>query len=133
MHLQRCQDQPSKTLDQFYQNVVEHDGYGIAESGQAMLELIAGLRGLQNQWHVWGLTSHTRLCLLAHDTSASPWYVIVSALASRDYAIEYLMPAAVAPWTRAYVQGEARSTGQAIEMVIIAMRRSEGWPDMDRR
>jgi hypothetical protein len=91
-----------------------------------MLALIARLRALPDERCVWGLTSLQRLCLLAHDTYKSPWFVIVVAVSDR-YFIEYLMPAAVAPWPEARVQGEAGSEDEAIRMILIAMERSEGW------
>ena len=76
---------------------------------------------------MWGLTSHYRLALLAQDSSETPWFVIVSALDKRNYYVEYLMPKAIAPWPHAYVRGEARSEDGAVQMVLTAMEKSEGW------
>jgi hypothetical protein len=53
--------------------------------------------------------------------------VIVVAVDPTSYFIEYLMPAAAAPWPDARVQGEARSEDEAVRMILIAMERSEGW------
>jgi hypothetical protein len=131
MHLTRCTDQSSKTLDEFYGQATGHDDVVVREGGRAMLDLIARLCALPDERRVWGLTSHQRLCLLSSDTSASPWYVIVAALNHRNNFIEYLMPSVSAPWTNAYVRGEARSEDQAIEMVITAMDRSGGWRDVE--
>ena len=127
MNLERCKDQPSKTLDQFYERIATSDDELNRTSGNSMLALISRLRALPDERRVWGLTSHHRLCLLAHDTATSPWFVIVVAADPRSYFIEYLMPAAVAPWTDARVQGEARSEDEAVRMILIAMERSEGW------
>ena len=80
MQLERCTEQRD-TLDAFYAEVVAHD----ASTGQAMIDLIARLRDLDHPNRVWGLTSHTRLCLLAADDSSTPWYVIASALDKRNY------------------------------------------------
>jgi hypothetical protein len=97
------------------------------EIGRVMLSLIGRLRAFPDERQVFGLTSHLRLCLLADDTWKSPWYVIVSALDSRNYTVEYLMPQPVAPWPQAYVRGEARSEDDAVKMVLTAMEKSEGW------
>ncbi len=105
----------------------EHDGAVDREIGKTMLSLLARLRALPDGRHVWGLTSHYRLCLLSEDSSASPWFVIVSALDMRNYYVEYLMPERVAPWPHAYVRGEARAEDDAVQMVVTAMEKSEGW------
>jgi hypothetical protein len=127
MHLTGCQDQKSKTLDEFYTEVSQQDNHGSREGGEAMLNLIARLRTFPDRRRVYGLTSHHRLCLLAEDTYQSPWFVIISALDHRNYFVEYLMPKDVAPWSRAYVRGEAQTEDQAVQMVITAMEKSEGW------
>jgi len=127
MDLERCKDQPSKTLDEFYEQIATSGDEFDRTSGNSMLALIARLRALPDERCVWGLTSHHRLCLLAHDTYKSPWFVAVVAADPGTYFIEYLMPAAVAPWPEARVQGEARSEDEAIRMILIAMERSEGW------
>jgi hypothetical protein len=127
MDLQRCKDQPSKTLDEFYEEIATSDEEFNRTSGKLMLALISRLRALPDERCVWGLTSLHRLCLLAHDTYKSPWFVIVFAADPGSYSIEYLMPAAVAPWPDARVQGEARSEDEAIRMILVAMERSEGW------
>ena len=92
-----------------------------------MLDLIARLRALPDDRQVWGLTSHERLCLLATDSSASPWYVIVAALDSQNIFIEYLVPGDSAPWPNAYMRGEARSHDDAVRMIVTAMNESRGW------
>lgn len=123
MRLDKCTEQGSQTLDEFYAEVAVHN----VKCGEAMIELIARLRELDHPNHVWGLTSHTRLCLLAQDSSATPWYVIVEALSKRDYTVEYLMPPSIAPWPNARVHGGARSADAAVEMIVTAMDRSGGW------
>jgi len=122
MHITRCQDQKSKTLDEFYTEVSEN-------GGEAMLDLLTRLRALPDKRRVYGLTSLARLCLLAEDTYTSPWFVIVSALDKRNYFVEYLMPERVAPWPHAYVRGEARTEDDAVQMIVTAMERSEGWSE----
>lgn len=127
MKLIRSRDQKSKTLDQFYTEISQHDNPGSREGGKAMLDLIVRLRALPDERRVFGLTSHYRLCLLAKDSYKSPWLVIVSALDKRNYFIEYLMPKRLAPWPYAYVKGMARSEDDAVQMIMTAMENSEGW------
>jgi hypothetical protein len=124
MHLTRCQDQKRQTLEEFYTEPTEAV---TREGGQAMLALLARLRALPDERRVYGLTSLYRLCFLAEDTWQSPWFVIVAALNQRNYYIEYLMPERDAPWPRAYIRGEARSEDEAVQMILTAMERSEGW------
>lgn len=128
MHLTRCKDQKSATLDEFYTEVIEYDSRN-RTGGKAMLDLIARLRALPDKRQAFGLTSHYRLCLLAKDTYQSPWFVIVSALDSHNYFIEYRMPDDIAPWPEAMVRGEAGSEDAAVEMVLTAMEKSGGWAD----
>jgi hypothetical protein len=127
MILERCRDQKSTTLDEFYGELAGGSSHVTREGGAAMLKLIAALRAQHDDRRVWGLTSNYRLCLLAEDTYTSPWYVIVSALDQRNLFVEYLMPRRDAPWDRAYVKGEARSVDEAVHLVLIAMDRCEGW------
>lgn len=42
--------------------------------------------------------------------------------------VEYLLPAVQAPWPGAYVTGTAHSLDEALEMILIRMDRSGGWP-----
>ena len=127
MHLTHCQDQKKQTLEEFYTEVSQQDSVVCREGGRAMLDIIARLRALPNDRRVYGLTSHHRLCLLAENTYRSPWFVIISALDSRNYYVEYLMPTRIAPWPQARVRGEARSEDEAVQMILTAMEKSEGW------
>jgi hypothetical protein len=127
VQLQRCSDQRRKTLDEFYEEWIPR-GPAIGVDGRAMIDLIAALRACPDPRTAWGLTSHATLCLLAEDTARSPWYVKVIASSPGHICVEYLMPAATAPWPNAYVQGEARSVDEAVAMVLTAMDRCGGWP-----
>jgi len=129
MHLTRCHDQKPKTLDEFFTDMSQHDDLVISEGGKAMLALLGRLRVSPDVRQVYGLTSHYRLCLLAADSYKSPWFVIVAALDKRNYFVEYLMPERIAPWSQAYVRGEARSEDEAVQMIEIAMQKSEGWTE----
>jgi hypothetical protein len=126
MQLERCRDQAPQTIEEFYQWVASSDG-AVSHGGSAMLDLIARLRAAPDARRAWGLTSHTRLCLLASDTHTSPWYVIVSALDHRNFNVEYLMPSSLAPWPHARVTGEAQTVEEAVRKTFIAMERCEGW------
>jgi hypothetical protein len=127
MHLTRCKDQKRITLDEFYGEMRNSNEPITRKSGEVMLDLLARLRALPDDWRVFGLTSHNRLCLLSQDTCTSPWFVIVSAFDDRNYFIEYLMPEREAPWPHAYVRGEARSADDAARMIRTAMEKSGGW------
>jgi hypothetical protein len=127
MHLIRCKDQKRQTLDEFYSELGRSDRFVDQNIGGAMLDLIARLRALPGEQQLFGLTSHYRLCLLDEDDYTAPWRVIISAVDRRDYSIQYLMPVRLAPWPNASVRGEARSIEAAVEMIIIAMEKSEGW------
>ena len=129
MHLTRCQDQKSKTLDEFYTEISEHDGPVDREIGKTMLSLLARLRALQDERRVYGLTSHYHLGLHAEDSYKSPCFVVISALDSRNYFIEYLMPERIAPWPLAYIRGQAQSEDAAVRMILTAIEKSEGWSD----
>src|ERR1035441_1225379 len=116
-----------RRLDTFYSKLNQSEETVSRKIGKATLDLIARLRALPDQRRIYGLTSHYRLCLLAEDADSSPWSVIVTALDKQDYVIEYLMPKRIAPWPDAYVRGEARSEDEAVEMILTAMEKSEGW------
>src|SRR5580692_6595983 len=95
--------------------------------GEAMLDLIARLSALPDGRQVWGLTSHYHLGFHSENDYRSPSFVSIIADDKRNYWIEYLMPKRIAPWPAAYVKGTAQSVDQAVEMVLIAMDKSEGW------
>jgi hypothetical protein len=129
MYLTRCHDQKSKTLDEFFEDVRQQDHVLSREGGKAMLGLMGRLRALPDSRQMYGLTSHHRLCPLAADSYQSPWFVIISALDNRNYFVEYRMPDDVAPWPHAYVRGKARSEDDAVQMIVTAMEKSEGWSE----
>jgi hypothetical protein len=127
MHITRCQDQKSKTLEEFYTEQAQGAEPVSQRAGRTMLDLLSKLKALPDERRVYGLSSLYRLCLLAEDTWKSPWFVIISALDRSNYTVEYLMPEAVAPWPHAYIRGEARSEDDALKMILIAMENSKGW------
>jgi hypothetical protein len=126
MRLTLSSDQPSKTIDEFYQELASHGESVDQECGRAMLSLIANLRALPDEREVWALTSHYHMRLLSSDTYRSPWYVSVIAIGDQ-YSVEYRMPERLAPWPGAQVRGEADTEQEAVTMVMRAMDLSEGW------
>jgi hypothetical protein len=130
MMLARCTDQASETLDATYEAWARR-GVAIGTDGQAMLNLFAALRAEPDARTAWGLTSLGALYLLASDVASSPWYVKIFAPSYGGYQIEYLMPAASAPWPKAWVRGEAATVDEAVSMIRVAMDRSGGWATHD--
>jgi hypothetical protein len=128
MHLTRCHDQESKTLDEFYGELSRSDEI-TREGGETMLALMTRLRALSDERRVYGLTSPYHLYLLAQDSAEAPRFVTITALVTRYYVVDYLMPERVAPWPGATVRGETRSEDEAVQMVLTAMEKSEGWSE----
>ncbi len=127
MDITRCKSQSHATLDEFYGEMRDSDDPTTHESGETMLGLIARLKALPDERHVYGLTSHYTLCLLSQDTDTSPWFVKVAALDQQNYSVECLVPDREAPWPGAYVLGQAQSEDDAVHMIIKAMDISGGW------
>ena len=127
MHLTRCSDQNHQSLDEFYGEAAESKDPTTRGIGSAMLTLIGRLRNLEVSHHVWGLTSHYNLVLLADDSYTTPWFVTMLALDYRNYSVEYLMPEDIAPWPNAYVKGQAQNADDAVRMILLAMEMSHGW------
>ena len=125
MPITRCSDQPSKTLAEFYSSI------GLEASSEAvMLSVLDMIDSTFKRTEIYGLTSHTTLILLREDSSWSPWYVKVYG-SEGEYYIEYLLPPSKRPWSHAYVSGTAKSLPEFRDMLLIAMRESEGWLDCE--
>ncbi|MGC4016572.1 MAG: hypothetical protein QM755_18935 [Luteolibacter sp.] len=127
MHLERCQDQNQRTLDEFYGEFLQADHSISREGAQAMLGLIARLRSQDDSRRVFGLTSHFQLCLLAVDDYTTPWHVAIDTLGAYGFRIHYLMPDHHAPWPGAQVSAQAHTEDDALRMVLHAMELSGGW------
>jgi hypothetical protein len=130
VYLTRCQDQKPQTLEEFYGEESQSDEPSCREGGKAMLALLTRLGALSDERRVYGLTSLYRLCLLAEDTWMSPWFVIIVASNTRKYYVEYLVPERGTPSPRIYIRGEAHSEDEAVQMILTAMDKSEGWTGM---
>jgi hypothetical protein len=130
MLLTRCKDQKPEELEEFYDELMRREGYVGRTGAKAMLDLIARLKSMPDDRRVFGLTSHYRLVLLAEDSYKSPWFVILGAIQSKNFHIEYLVPKSSAPWPGAYIRGECRSEDDVIRMIETAMERSGGWSSL---
>lgn len=100
---------------------------GVAEAARKMIQLIERLEETFRDRPVWGLTSLYNLKLLATDDWKTPWLVSIAPPVGGRFVIEYLMPEAEAPWPKARVVGESESIDAAVDMIIRAMEKSEGW------
>ncbi len=132
MPLRRISEQKSRTIQEFYVAVIEEQKASTwNDSGKTMLSLVQRLDELFTNDIIWCLTSHYRLVLLADDDWKSPWYVLVSSLDHKEIYVEYRMPDDLKPWEDATVKGTANSIDKAVEYILIAMQRCEGWKGMD--
>jgi hypothetical protein len=118
----------AETLESFYLPYPEGTQDDLAERRSAMLDLIRKLESSPSDYVAWCQTSHLDLILLAAEKSGTPWSVRITALNGYDYVVDYLMPAAIAPWPDAHVTGLARLEGPTAQMVLAAMVRSGAWP-----
>ena len=126
MKLIRCKDQPSQTLEEFYEKMIGKDCVE-NDTGKAMLNLIEALRKLPNEKTVWALTSLSSLWFLAENNYQSLWLVNIIASDFEFYHIKYRMLDSQAPWPEAWVLGQAKSESEAVKMILIAMKNSGGW------
>ena len=126
MRLVRCREQRAQTLDELYEELAASADRSVQARGKAMLELLGGLRAWPGDTRAaWGVTIEHRLCLRTEDRKDAPWFVAIE-MRGADYAIEYRLPAAQAPW--AMVRGDAHTVADAVDMVRSAMVRSAAGP-----
>lgn len=128
MQLTQCRDQKRPpTLEAYFAELGDSIAPSMRAACRVMQDLVVRLRALPNDWCVYGLTSHYRLCLLSVDSYDSPWWVTIAALNAQSIAVDYLVPAHMAPWPGARTCGQAQSTEAAVSMIQIAMEASGGW------
>jgi hypothetical protein len=128
MPLKRNTDQKSNTLIQFYEEVKNSDDQYSSNLGELMIKWIKEIDSVFKTTVVWGLTSNYHLILQSRNDYTSPNYVVL--IAGRDeYHLEYLIPEATQPWGNAYVKGTAKSLHEAMTILKIAMKKSNGWPE----
>ncbi|HUC83144.1 MAG TPA: hypothetical protein VMR70_19700 [Flavisolibacter sp.] len=126
MPIKRNSAQPSKTLEEYYGEMVSSSNEIDQWRGRDMLAFIDVINETFPKTQLFGLTSVDRLVIQAEDYFRSDWYVIVSGLAG-EYSFEYLMPKEKAPWQYAMVRGTAKSLDEARKFFIISIFESEGW------
>jgi hypothetical protein len=127
MSINRCSDQRSQTLEDFYIELTAISTNNFIDVGKRMLVMVGLINEKFKETQLWGLTSHARLVILNEDKWDSYWYVIVSSIGMEDYYIEYLLPQKQQPWENATVRGQARNLDEAFNYLLIAMERSQGW------
>jgi hypothetical protein len=128
MALSRATCQRHGTLEEFYSELAASEDSISAAIGASMIGFLPLLRDACAEHEVWGLTSHSRLWLLAKDDYTSVWLVSIQAWPADGFRIQYRMPRDEAPWSEAIVEGFARDEAEACALVRIAMNRCKGWP-----
>ncbi|WP_116545446.1 hypothetical protein [Pontibacter virosus] len=128
MPIIRNSSQRSKTLIEFYTDLKDEGNEYYKRAGALMLQWIDKINQELLDTDVWGLTSHDHLILQNKDDYSSTAWVVLCATID-EYHIEYLLPKDDQPWENAYVKGATKSLNEAVEMVKIAIRSSEGWKE----
>ena len=118
----RSSEQPSQTLEEFYQDLVQTSTNAYAGIAAKMLAMLDMLNEIFRETTVYALTSHAWLVLLADDNWRSDWLITVSSSGLEVYDIEYLMTKDKAPWQGASVRGTADSLDEARAYIQIAIR-----------
>ncbi len=130
MAIERCSDQKSQTLREFYEDMKKDKSNPMLETkGQAMLDFLDMIDENFKETRIWGMTSHDTLVLQAKDGWESDWFVAVNNIGTKEYYFEYRMPKDKTPWPYAIVKGMAPTFTDSAKYLAIAMKESEGWPD----
>ena len=127
MSIQRASCQPGASLEDFYKEAAASDNSIVSRVGKQMMSFLPMLSDVCANFEVWGLTSMYDLWLLPSDGPFVPWLVQVSAQPGLGYQVRYKMTATEAPWPDAFVEGMAKDEAAACRLILIAMKRSEGW------
>lgn len=130
MPLIRSSDQKSKTLEEFYSELIESQKNMIQQNtGKAMLSFISLVNQLFINTILYGTTSHDILLIQATDNWEDGWFVAIYAYEDATIQIEYKMSKMKSPWQDAIVKGQTNSIEEAVNYLIIAMMECEGWKD----
>ncbi|MGV3539335.1 MAG: hypothetical protein ACO1OQ_05960 [Rufibacter sp.] len=130
MPIERSQDQPHKSLEEFYQELIDKGSSSpIPDIARDMISLIKEINSTFIETTFYGLTSHARLIVQADKSWDSKWYIIISSNGQKEYDFRYLLPESERPWPDASVTGRARGISDAIKYLAIAMQKSKGWPN----
>jgi hypothetical protein len=125
MPIQRSSIQKKITLEEFYQDIIDTSTNHYADVARGMIGFLGMVNDTFKETQLWGVTSHTRLCILKEDVHGD-WYVIVANIGN-DYYFEYLLPKHKQPWDNATVHGKAESLEEAKKYLLIAMLECEEW------
>ena len=129
MAIERCSDQKSQTLREFYEDLKKDKSNPVWETkGQAMLGFLDMIDENFKETRIWGMTSHDTLLLQAKDGWESGWFVAVNNIGTKEYYFEYRIPKDKSPWPYAVVKGMAPTIKDSSKYLAIAMKESEGWP-----
>lgn len=130
MPIIRSSDQKSKTLEEFYKELISDNATVVEnEVGKAMLEFISMVNKTFTNTTLYGLTSHYSLVIQATDNWEDGWFVTVYSIGDKKIQFEYKMSEKQSPWNYAVVKGQANTIDEAKDFLIIAMFESEGWSD----
>ncbi|WP_020536569.1 hypothetical protein [Lewinella cohaerens] len=129
MPLTRCVDQSHNTLVEFYEKLLGNESSMLSSRAKDMLGLLVELDTLFKEITVYAFTSHSNLQIISGRYTHDQVGVTVSAYGHQvGYAIRYIVPQEDnPPWEDAMIIGEARSLKKAVEMIVIAMLRSNLW------
>lgn len=126
MELCRITNQNQPLEDHFGHLAALGDGNALSPIGRRMLELLAQLRKISGP-PVWAVTSHADLNLVAGDDYRLPSLVTVRC-GGEWFHVEYLMPAAEAPWPGSRVVSQTDDLDLACEMVAFGLGKATGVP-----
>ena len=113
------------TLEQFYGEMAASPDQVSSRIGQQMCELLLALGEASRATSVWGLTSLSRLWLLARDEPSADWLVGIQAVPSGGYRV--YRPRDPADDSDGSLFGLAPDVTTAASLVLAAMTASGGW------
>lgn len=128
MPIVRCSAQKSKTLEEFYRELIPKPGDKFGDGGTPMLKVLEILNRIFKETDIYGLTSHATLLLLSKDDDEMEWFVAINGFGN-IFCIEYIIPKKDSPWENATIKGQTTLLDSFEEMIIISMYKSEGWRD----
>ena len=126
MNISRCCDQKDVSLLEFYQGLLD-GGDQSKGIGEFMIALLNKLIELEDPRSFYGLTSHSRLVLLAENSYRSPWFVTVSTDGIGTYRIETLMPESKELGDAGSEINESHNLDDTVKKILTAIEKSKGW------
>jgi hypothetical protein len=130
MPIIRCSAQSSKTIEEFYQELINEEASNRPiEVGQAMLSFISIVNNTFVKTTLYGLTSMFTLNILRTDEWKGEWFISIISIGEGKFEFEYLMHETKSPWRNASIKGKANNIEEAKDFLIIAMKECGGWED----